>query len=385
MLFFSFVLSGIPGISQIHKINIDPHSRPKGNLMMSDLVQSIEYIPLETAKDYLVGQITHQAISDNYIAVFCYKSTQIFLFDRNGRFISRIGQEGNGPGEYLKSTIQSIHIEESKNRIIIQTGHPPRLLYYDLKGNYVNAETVDHAIGGIQALFDDYFFIATANTGQNTGYMYELRNRNLEVIKQWGRATPYNITNHSYRNASTVLFPLFNSYRYEDKIHIRETSINDTLYMIEKDFSHTPKYLLNTGKYRITAEMRGDINNFFRNLEASIQMTSVNETSDYLFLSYKYRKATHCGYYDKSQDRIFYFPSEVGIPNDYDAGIPFWPQRQHNNTWSAFYEAHKFEELASKQKKRDAKGPDSATASFKKLISRLQPDDNPVLVIVTLK
>jgi hypothetical protein len=111
----------------------------------------------------------------------------------------------------------------------------------------------------------------------------------------------------------------------------------------------------------------------------------VNETPDYLFLSYKYRKATHCGYYDKSQDRIFYFPSEEGIPNDLDDGIPFWPQRQHNNTWSAFYEAHKLEELASNPKKRNAKGPDSATASFKKLISQLQPDDNPVLVIVTLK
>ncbi len=155
--------------------------------------------------------------------------------------------------------------------------------------------------------------------------------------------------------------------------------------MLEKDFSLVPKYLINTGKYRIAPEIRGDVKNFFRNLEASIHMTSVNETPDYILLSYKYQKTRYYGYYDKSQDKIFYFSSDNGIPNDYDTGIPFWPQTQKGKKLYTFYDVYKMEELSSKQKKADAKGPNEAIKVFNKMFNKLDPDDNPVLVIMTLK
>lgn len=143
ILVFVSLLGVISGMSQIPKIGINPKSRPKGNLMLSDLVQSVEYIPLETNENCLVGAISFFSVTDNYIAVYCHKTTQVYLFTYQGRFVAKIGREGEGPGEYLKYSMQNIFLDEKNNQIFIHASYPSRLMYYNLKGEYIKSEAIN--------------------------------------------------------------------------------------------------------------------------------------------------------------------------------------------------------------------------------------------------
>ena len=66
------------------------------------------------------------------------------------------------------------------------------------------------------------------------------------------------------------------------------------------------------------------------------------------------------------------------LPNAYD----FWPHYQDNKKFVVFYDAH-----IIKENKNDIKpkGSIDAISRFNKMIRKLDPDDNPVMVIVNLK
>lgn len=62
--------------------------------MLSGLVESVEYVALETPNNCLIGYIARFDVSKDFILVWCSKSNSIYLFKRNGKFITKIGNRG---------------------------------------------------------------------------------------------------------------------------------------------------------------------------------------------------------------------------------------------------------------------------------------------------
>lgn len=80
-------------------IKIDPKSKTSGILGLSDLVESVEYVPLETTAKCLVGILPREFdVSKNYIVLNCWKTNQIYLFRRNGSFVCLVGGGGSEKG-----------------------------------------------------------------------------------------------------------------------------------------------------------------------------------------------------------------------------------------------------------------------------------------------
>ena len=86
-------------------------------LQLEDEIESVECIPLETSDSVLISNILDLRMTDNYIFVYNGKTSEIFQFNRDGKFIRKIGREGNGPGEY--SLITELGIDESNKRLYI--------------------------------------------------------------------------------------------------------------------------------------------------------------------------------------------------------------------------------------------------------------------------
>jgi hypothetical protein len=97
------------------KIIIDPDSRQTGKLSLNDMVESIEYIPLETTDDCLLRTVKSFILSDNYI--LHDQGNKFFLFSRSGRFVAQIGNRGGGPGEFYNA--RSLHIDEKSKQVIL--------------------------------------------------------------------------------------------------------------------------------------------------------------------------------------------------------------------------------------------------------------------------
>ena len=69
----------------------------KANL--SDLLDSVEYIALETTDESLLPGLSKLlCVKDNFYAS---AETEVMKFDSNGRFIGKLSMLGNGPQDYL--------------------------------------------------------------------------------------------------------------------------------------------------------------------------------------------------------------------------------------------------------------------------------------------
>lgn len=103
------------------------------DLFLSDFVDTVEVIQLED-KEVAYVNASNTVISDSYIGVAGNTSIPFKFFDRKtGKFISKIGDVGRGPGEYF--AIYSAQIEEAHNRIYLLPWMQQAILTYDLQGN----------------------------------------------------------------------------------------------------------------------------------------------------------------------------------------------------------------------------------------------------------
>lgn len=107
------------------------------SIPLSNLIDSLEIIRLDNADQALIGAYGFCDFSDDHIVVSPAFDGPVILFDREGKFISRLGNLGNGPGEYLFSPWH-VQIEEDFNRIYFYPVNTPKIIEYDLKGNLIS-------------------------------------------------------------------------------------------------------------------------------------------------------------------------------------------------------------------------------------------------------
>lgn len=71
---------------------------------LSPYIDCINYIPLETGPNILIGGVKKVEIGPQYIYVLDRRnSNSLSAFDHQGNFYTRIGQAGKGPGEYCSA------------------------------------------------------------------------------------------------------------------------------------------------------------------------------------------------------------------------------------------------------------------------------------------
>lgn len=117
-------------------IPIDKQEAQPGSL--SDYVASVKYIPLETQDENLIRHLTTVLFIDDKVVVADCLERQILLFDKNGKYLHKIGNRGKGPEEYI--TFKTVMVDEEK-RIIVYDSMGRKLVYYALDGKFLKAVT----------------------------------------------------------------------------------------------------------------------------------------------------------------------------------------------------------------------------------------------------
>jgi hypothetical protein len=260
---------------------------------------------------------------------------------------------------------------------------------YDFNGEYISCLPLDEygePAGSVKALFDNKYLVIYRNNRGKKEYTYEIRDRDYKLLGRGVRSVPYSVygtPDGRSEGANIVLAPFDSYYRFENKIYVKENALNDTVYSITGENAFHPEYLLGAGKYEITVDIRSDFKGAFDRMDRCVDFTEIYETAGCILISYKYQSKKHKCYYDKQSGEMLYFPSKDGIPNDYDGGMDFWPEKQENDRLYKFYEAHLFEEhvsnIASNIKDQ------AAAVKFRDVANKLNADDNPVLVVASLK
>jgi len=117
-------------------IIIDVNTMRKSPLTVNPLkMKNLRYVTLETTDECLIGNADKVLISNNriYVADF-HKTMTLFIFDLNGKFISKIAKRGQGPGEYISFNDFDIYHNEN---VYIFDSHGRKILTYNSAGEYL--------------------------------------------------------------------------------------------------------------------------------------------------------------------------------------------------------------------------------------------------------
>jgi hypothetical protein len=94
---------------------------------------------LETRDDNLIGEISKIFFTDSLIIVVdADKAKSVFMFDMQGKYLSKIACAGNGPGEYV--SMQNVFLIQDKKQIAVYDVYQRKTLYYTYSGTFISEE-----------------------------------------------------------------------------------------------------------------------------------------------------------------------------------------------------------------------------------------------------
>lgn len=105
------------------------------SLKFSQMFDSAWIIPLDTAVQAIIGEIRKVTIEDGFIFILDASIAKtVYMFDRQGNFIRKIGNPGNGRGEYISPV--DIAVDKANKRIFVLDRRVQRIHIY----NYMTGE-----------------------------------------------------------------------------------------------------------------------------------------------------------------------------------------------------------------------------------------------------
>ncbi len=119
-------------------------SYPKKELILQDFMD-IEYIPLETANEFLCQGVVQAIGKDIIVVKNRVNDGDIFIFDRTGKGLRKFNRLGKGGEEYAFNL--GITLDEDNNEMFVNSHSTRRILVYDLFGNF--KRSFRHKEGGL--------------------------------------------------------------------------------------------------------------------------------------------------------------------------------------------------------------------------------------------
>ena len=102
---------------------------------IDEIIDSTEYVRLETTDDNLIGYISQIRTTDDCIVVTDKQNQTVFVFDRRGKALGSIKRTGRGPQEY--TGISAVSLTPDGQRIVITDCWSKKALYFDRAGRFL--------------------------------------------------------------------------------------------------------------------------------------------------------------------------------------------------------------------------------------------------------
>lgn len=118
--------------SEPGRIDLTRLDTEEARLTARDLFASVEYIPLETRPECLLGSTAIMAVDDSNVLV--WQGNDVLRFSRDGSFLNKVGTTGNGHGEH--GATRSARYDTGSRTVLIAT-FDNRIFRYSLDGEYL--------------------------------------------------------------------------------------------------------------------------------------------------------------------------------------------------------------------------------------------------------
>lgn len=391
-------------VSSFREIDLGSNLKDSGEkMLLSDLVEDVEYIKLETTDASLLASIVDMKMHNDHLFIHTLgvdnNSALIKVFERNGKFVRSVGKIGNGPGEFRLARDYDIH----DSLLFVNTNWTHKIMIYNWQTNRFvkdfplarEVERISCLEGDKIALYPGAFFIPKSEKEKNffsTVIVSSDGKEDFVYPKQISDQDTSCVNEYKINTIYHWPYLFENNPNYYDEI-------NDTIYRVKSD-GIEPCYFINKGKYKMPICDYFIDEKLFQEGESYIQGVSFIETRSFLYMDFSCQRKKWIVRYDKSDGTVKCWAQKGRIPervrtayvvdgggfyNDVDGGsAPIWNTKnggeyiysiiyQDNTDWSI-----------SKLKEKDVKFPEKREEIIK-LLNEFGEDDNPILVLYKLK
>lgn len=169
----------------VTKLHIDIDNFTGGTV--SEVFDNIHFIPLETTKESLIGNIAQLEVTNDHFIVSDNQTNSIFFFKKNGDFEFKI--KAHKPDRY----IGNFSIDKKKKILIVQT-QAEAINIFDLKGHFIKRVKLPFSFGSF-FLFQNGTIVYNVNkpnkpTKVDTTFYDLYYTTNYDYI--FKKASPYN-------------------------------------------------------------------------------------------------------------------------------------------------------------------------------------------------
>lgn len=374
-------------------IIIDIAQMEEGEIPLSRLVSKIEYIPLELTKECPLNKAAHFYITSQYIIGVNF-GKHIYLFDRkDGHFVKEVSRHGYGPDDYF-STLGQCTFDYKRHVLYVNCINTWRGL------DILTGKCVERILkpsrrykeeGLYQgAINNPYLYKNKYYIGFNNNTTGKIKDKILFFDKE-GKVLK-SFPNTSFYEQTSLDMP-FNPglfYEHKDEVYLLPGAQNpDTVFHI-KDDNLYPHILFKLGnekakvKYETTKEI--GISYTYEKENDKIDVFFVEETDRYIFFNFStggaFNSTASCGYYDKRTKKAYRTSfKKSGFTDDIDGLLPWRiqnlpPSKQVIVSWLNAATLNEEYELGKIK---------PVTETGKKIASQTKFDDNPIIMIATLK
>ena len=335
-------------------------------IMLNELASDIRYVPLETTDDCLMN-------NEFYIMQYTGEdiiTSGIFHFDKNGKFLNKIGSKGQGPEEYLQGLFA---FGDWKNKLLYVQNWTT-LTCYGFDGTFVRSVPTPQLNMGAAGLFDenhilysnDIYYADKANPIQ----LYMVDSQNGKTVSKWRGHLEEN------KKYGMILTSRDFMYNYDNSLFYKPALQN----VIFKILSPKKRQLV----YKFDCSGKDiDVSADEVDPKKRFQFLSVywaKETAQYLFVNYGMKNISRLGIYDKEKKTFTNVTIKDNLAGGYDIH-PAWTS-DDNHLLMIYYAGGL---LQDKEKRYSTGLLPGRKKELDELLKNIKEDDNPVVILVTLK
>jgi hypothetical protein len=334
-------------------------------IMLSTIASDIQYIPLETTDNSLLSKSYDvRYMGDEILAG---SEGNFYHFDKNGKFMNVIGQKGNGPGEYNYGMFYFLD-NDRKYMYIYEFNY---MLCYTYDGRFVRKLQAPDLNMGTAEIFNENHIIYSNDTYfSNTANPLQ-----LFVMDTIGKSIG-KIRGHIEKNKRYGVNPTTRDFMYiYDRAVYFKPALENVVYKVISPKNKELAIRFDVGSKDVEVD-RNEIRPEDR--MKSISVFQIHETDKYIFVLYGYENKFYNGLYDK-KTKIF---SNVIIKDDLSGGMDIIPAGKCDSRYMCMVyfpekirEARHYSIASLPERKKE----------FGQLLSKLKEDDNPILILMTLR
>lgn len=334
------------------------------NVNPEKVFKDIGFIRLETNQKCLIGKIDQIEFYNNKIFILDGISNSICIFNRDGKFVTRINNRGKGPGEY--STIDKFRIE--RDTLYIADNDFLKIIQFSLSGEFIKEKKLRFNFSDFQISNNRYLFY-NDNLPQRKGFSSKLLCFDNE----------FNLKSKFFDYDAHKDYRRRNFYEYGEKIRFVH-GLDEYIYeILENEILPVYKIDFGSNKYNTKKPLTYEylFSEDFENSQYAVFPDYVIENDDFLYFNYTRGNLGFMLFYSKLNNRSY--PIYQVKSNSLLSCISGLPLNLIDNKFVTYIDPYKFLE-----KNREPIKDPILKAKFDEMGKQVTVNDNPIIVLYTI-